>query len=169
MYCACLRQQCPEARSPLPYPMRVAQESKVTRASRVQHSACNPRCPAKILYCISKISVRRIALKFSNAIRTICLKPFILLGAAALFLALAAAAQDMPGPMTTAPKPKPAPASPPSSDPAQEPPPPQRLHSPGDNPITNDPPSQPVAEIIKRFAARETEFRIERDNYTYTQ
>jgi len=43
------------------------------------------------------------------------------------------------------------------------------LHSPGDNPITNDPPSQPVEEIIKRFAARETEFRIERDNYTYTQ
>ena len=108
-------------------------------------------------------------MKFSNAIRTICLKPFFLLVAAALFLALPAAAQDMPGPMTTAPKPKPAPASPPSSDPAQEPPPPQRLHSPGDNPITNDPPSQPVAEIIKRFAARETEFRIERDNYTYTQ
>jgi len=47
--------------------------------------------------------------------------------------------------------------------------PPQRLHSPGDNPITTDPPSQPVAEIIKRFAERETEFRIERDNYTYTQ
>ena len=26
-----------------------------------------------------------------------------------------------------------------------------------------------MAEIIKRFAERETEFRIERDNYTYTQ
>jgi len=108
-------------------------------------------------------------LKLSNAIRTLCLKPFILLGVAALFLALPAAAQDMPGPMPTQPRAKSAPANSPSSDPAQEPPPPQRLHSPGDNPITNDPPSQPVAEVIKRFAERESEFRIERDNYTYTQ
>src|SRR5271157_5224048 len=130
---------------------------------------CNPRCPAKIIYCIRKNRVWRIALKLSIAISTMCLKPIFLLGAAALFLALPLAAQDMPGPITTAPKAKPAPATPPSSDPAQEPPPPQRLHSPGDNPITNDPPSQPVAEIIKRFAERETEFRIERDNYTYTQ
>jgi hypothetical protein len=98
-----------------------------------------------------------------------CLKPFIVLGAAALFLALPAAAQDMPGPMTTPPKARPAPASPPSSEPAQEPGPPERLHSPGDNPITTDPPSQPVAEIIKHFAERESEFRVERDNYTYTQ
>ncbi|HKM83980.1 MAG TPA: hypothetical protein VJY15_23860 [Candidatus Acidoferrum sp.] len=108
-------------------------------------------------------------MKISIVIRTMRLKPIFLLGAAALFLALPAAAQDMPGPMTTAPKAKPAPSNPQSSDPAQEPPPPQRLHSPGDNPITNDPPSQPVEEIIKRFAERETEFRHERDNYTYTQ
>jgi hypothetical protein len=98
-----------------------------------------------------------------------CLKPFILLGAAALFLALPAAAQDMPGPATTPPKAKPAAASPPVSEPVQEPGPAERLHSPGDNPITNDPPSQPVDEIIKHFAERESEFRIERDNYTYTQ
>jgi hypothetical protein len=108
-------------------------------------------------------------LKLSNAIRTMCLKPIFLLGAAAFFLALPIAAQDMPGPMPTQPRAKSAPASAPSSEPAQEPGPPERLHSPGDNPITTDPPSQPVAEIIKRFAERETEFRVERDNYTYRQ
>jgi len=49
-------------------------------------------------------------------------------------------------------------------------PPPQGvIRSPGDNPITKDPPSQPVDEIIKRFAEREAEFKLERDNYTYTQ
>ena len=46
---------------------------------------------------------------------------------------------------------------------------PQKLHSPGDNPITNEPPSQPVEEIIARFAQRETEFQKERGNYTYSQ
>jgi len=48
-------------------------------------------------------------------------------------------------------------------------PPPQGIRSPGDNPITNEPPSIPVDEIIKRFAEREAEFKQERDNYTYTQ
>jgi len=48
-------------------------------------------------------------------------------------------------------------------------PPPQGIRSPGDNPITNEPPSQPVDEIIKRFAEREAEFKLERDNYTYSQ
>ncbi|HYA64986.1 MAG TPA: hypothetical protein VED66_17400 [Candidatus Sulfotelmatobacter sp.] len=63
----------------------------------------------------------------------------------------------------------------PQAQPAQESqtyhtsPPPQGIRSPGDNPITNDPPSQPVEEIIKRFAEREAEFKQERDNYTYTQ
>ncbi|MGB9515295.1 MAG: hypothetical protein WBU20_26680 [Candidatus Acidiferrum sp.] len=47
--------------------------------------------------------------------------------------------------------------------------PPQGIHSPGDNPITNEPPSIPVDDIIKRFAEREAEFKEERDNYTYTQ
>lgn len=31
------------------------------------------------------------------------------------------------------------------------------------------PPTMPVEEIIKKFAEREQEFRIERDNFTYTQ
>ncbi len=48
-------------------------------------------------------------------------------------------------------------------------PPPQGIRSPGDNPITKDPPSIPVDQIIKRFAEREAEFKLERDNYTYTQ
>jgi hypothetical protein len=32
-----------------------------------------------------------------------------------------------------------------------------------------DPPSVPIDQIIQKFAAREAEFKTERDNYTYTQ
>ena len=47
---------------------------------------------------------------------------------------------------------------------------PQKLHSPGDNPTTNEPPSQPVEDIIKRFAEREAEnFNGSAGNYTYSQ
>ncbi len=91
------------------------------------------------------------------------------------FLALPALAQD-PGPYQPAPRrtPPPPPSSSNSSpsnsnEPAPTPQPAQRLHSTGDNPITNEPPSQPVEEIIKRFSERESEFKRERDNYTYTQ
>ena len=35
--------------------------------------------------------------------------------------------------------------------------------------ITNEPPALPVDQIIQKFAAREAEFKKERDNYTYTQ
>jgi hypothetical protein len=34
---------------------------------------------------------------------------------------------------------------------------------------SNEAPAIPIAEIIQRFAAREAEFKTERDNYTYTQ
>jgi hypothetical protein len=34
---------------------------------------------------------------------------------------------------------------------------------------SNEPPSIPIDQIIQRFAARESEFKTERDNYTYTQ
>jgi hypothetical protein len=34
---------------------------------------------------------------------------------------------------------------------------------------SNEPPSIPIEEIIQRFAAREAEFKTERDNFTYTQ
>src|ERR1700693_569805 len=35
--------------------------------------------------------------------------------------------------------------------------------------ISDQPPALPVDQIIQRFAAREAEFKKERDNYTYTQ
>jgi hypothetical protein len=35
--------------------------------------------------------------------------------------------------------------------------------------ISNEPPSIPVDQIIQRFAEREAEFKIERDNFTYVQ
>ncbi len=34
---------------------------------------------------------------------------------------------------------------------------------------SKEPPSIPIDEIIRRFAAREAEFKTERDNFTYTQ
>src|SRR5579872_3838980 len=34
---------------------------------------------------------------------------------------------------------------------------------------TLGPPTLPVEQIIKQFAAKESEFKIERDNFTYTQ
>ena len=34
---------------------------------------------------------------------------------------------------------------------------------------STEPPSIPIDEIIRRFAAREAEFKTERDNFTYTQ
>jgi len=35
--------------------------------------------------------------------------------------------------------------------------------------ISSEPPSMPVEQIVQRFAAREAEFKRERDNFTYTQ
>ena len=40
---------------------------------------------------------------------------------------------------------------------------------PDANGISNAPPSIPVEQVIQKFAAREEEFKKERDNYTYTQ
>jgi hypothetical protein len=39
----------------------------------------------------------------------------------------------------------------------------------GDSPISTEPPDQPVADVIRRFAEREAEFKKERGNFTYTQ
>lgn len=61
----------------------------------------------------------------------------------------------------------PAPAAAPQSDHLA--PAPQQIHSPGDSPITHEPPAQPVEEIIKRFSEQESSFKRERENYTYTQ
>jgi hypothetical protein len=92
-------------------------------------------------------------------------------------MAVASPAQD-PGPLPNPPNPRT--QAPPPPPPRQSrsqtqdqgyhtAPPPQAIHSPGDSPITNEPPSLPVDQIIKRFAERESEFKIERGNYTYTQ
>jgi len=94
-----------------------------------------------------------------------------------LLLAGSAPAQD-PGPLPNPPNPRTqAPAAPRKQQQQQDPappayhtsPPPQAIHSPGDSPITTEPPSMPVEEIIKKFSEKESEFKIERGNYTYTQ
>jgi len=99
---------------------------------------------------------------------------WIIAGALSLGICSFAFAQD-PGPLPHPPSPR-TQAPPPPPPPQQQqdqtyhtPPPPQAIHSPGDSPIVNEPPSQPVDEVIKRFAEREAAFKLERDNYTYTQ
>jgi len=79
--------------------------------------------------------------------------------------ALPLAAQQQ-GPMTPAPgsiKPPAEPAPKPAATPAQP--------SPGGAAKTTSlgPPPIPVEEIIQKFAAKESEFKAERDNFTYTQ
>ena len=98
------------------------------------------------------------------------LPSFRLLALPILVVSLASAANSRqdPGPLTPPPKTDSQPAPPPPTT-YHSPAPPQALRSPGDNPITNEPPSLPVDEIIKRFSERESEFKLERDNYTYTQ
>jgi hypothetical protein len=84
------------------------------------------------------------------------------------------AAQD-PGPLppgTRAPAPSQQPRQQQSSQDSQgyhNSPPPQGAIRSTDNPITKEPPSQPVEDIIKHFADKEADFKRERDNYTYTQ
>lgn len=79
-------------------------------------------------------------------------------------------AQD-PGPLPDPPASRTeAPAQPPAQNQTYHTaPPPARIHSPGDNPLTKDPPSIPVDQIVQGFAAKEAEFKQERDNYTYSQ
>lgn len=55
------------------------------------------------------------------------------------------------------PAPQPAPAQMPSSGPAKQ------------APISNAPPPIPTDQIIQTFAQHEAEFKVERDNFTYTQ
>ena len=95
---------------------------------------------------------------------------------AAFLLAAAAPAQD-PGPLPNPPSPRTQAPPPPRqsrTDNSQQQTyhtsaPPQAIHSPGDSPITIEPPSLPVDQIIKRFSERESEFKLERGNYTYSQ
>ena len=102
---------------------------------------------------------------------------FSFAGLVAILCASLAFAQD-PGPLPTPPAGRTQPVHPRSApeEPSSRPdpgyhtsPPPERIHSPGDNPISNDPPSMPVEDIIKRFAEKEAGFKAERDNYTYSQ
>jgi hypothetical protein len=85
-----------------------------------------------------------------------------------------ASAQD-PGPWkpdarsSNPPPPPPAAAAPAPAPAPEKAPVPEKFHSPGDNPITNEAPSRPVDEIIKHFAEKEADFKRERDNFTYTQ
>jgi hypothetical protein len=67
--------------------------------------------------------------------------------------------------------PLPTPSSAPQNSPAATPSSPaQDAKSKGSTSnISNQPPALPVEQIVQRFAAREAEFKKERDNYTYTQ
>jgi hypothetical protein len=58
-----------------------------------------------------------------------------------------------------------------SAPPAQAPPPQPAQTAAPQKPtgITKEPPSVPVDQIIQRFAAAESEFKMERDNFTYVQ
>lgn len=103
------------------------------------------------------------SIKSATGFLTLC---FTLLFASAF--GSIAAAQD-PGPLPTPPASRTQTPPPPQNPTYHTEAPPQTIHSPGDNPITKEPPPIPAEDIIKRFAEREAEFRLERDNYTYTQ
>jgi hypothetical protein len=108
-----------------------------------------------------------MAVSSSNNLNTgfVCLSlGFLLTGTLVSF----ASAQD-PGPLPAPPASRTQAPPPPQNQTYHTAAPPQRIHSPGDNPITNETPSIPPDQIIKRFAEREAEFKLERDNYTYTQ
>ncbi len=94
-------------------------------------------------------------------------KVAMLLGAA--FLALPLAAQERKGPITP-----PAPAAAPRTDApdASARPVPVAKAAAGrrtSSEISAEAPAIPAEQIVARFAAREAEFKRERDNYTYTQ
>jgi hypothetical protein len=87
------------------------------------------------------------------------------LAAVCLFIPLSAQQQ---GPI----KPPPGTAAPPSEpQPKPATPAPVQVVAPNSAPsaASTEPPSIPIDQIIQRFAAREAEFKTERDNFTYTQ
>jgi hypothetical protein len=83
---------------------------------------------------------------------------------AVLFLSLPLAAQQTgplpPPPTYSAPTPLPQPGSAPATAPHQ---------TTTESALTTEPPKIPPDQIVQKFAARELEFKKERDNYTYTQ
>lgn len=76
-----------------------------------------------------------------------------------------------PGPLPPAPPQEEAPVSTPPPAAAAPPAEPAKASSSGQpqSAISNEPPSIPVDQIIQKFAERETEFKAERDNFTYVQ
>jgi hypothetical protein len=97
----------------------------------------------------------------------------ILAFTAALCFALPAFAQDV-GPLPSPPPPQsdgPVPETVPNPDqaPAQPAPAPSRSDDHSTSPMSYEKPTIPVDQIIQRFAAREEEFKEERDNFTYVQ
>lgn len=91
--------------------------------------------------------------------------PLTIVSFAALAWPFCAGAQER-GPLTPpprtvattpAPAPQPAPAT--KADASEQ----------GESKIVTEPPAIPVDQIIQKFAEKETEFRTERDNFTYTQ
>src|SRR6266567_315027 len=85
------------------------------------------------------------------------------LAALCLFVPLSAQQQ---GPMKS---PAGTPAPPSDSNPLAGPPAQTAPQKGAPAAASTEPPSIPIEQIIQRFAAREAEFKTERDNYTYTQ
>jgi hypothetical protein len=88
-------------------------------------------------------------------------KPLLLMASGLLAVTLAA---QQKGPLPPPPPGSVAPTSTVSTPSKESSAPPQRSSH-----ITNEPPAMPAEQIIQKFAAREDEFKKERDNYTYTQ
>jgi len=88
-------------------------------------------------------------------------KPLLLMASGLLAVTLAA---QQKGPLPPPPPGSVAPTSTVSAPSKESSSPPQRSSH-----ITNEPPAMPAEQIIQKFAAREDEFKKERDNYTYTQ
>jgi len=90
--------------------------------------------------------------------------------AAAALLAVSSVCGMSLGAQQQGPLPTPPSSSGPQNKPdAATPPAPATTSQGPTSTISNQPPALPVDQIIQRFAAREAEFRKERDNYTYTQ
>lgn len=87
----------------------------------------------------------------------------IVLGVFAIVLSSSAIAAQQAGPL-----PAPTQATGPVIVPAAKPQP-QSPANQSSSGLSQAPPSMPVDQIIQRFAAHESEFKTERDNFTYTQ
>src|ERR1035438_4967907 len=87
------------------------------------------------------------------------------LASAACFLCASHAAAQQVGPLpppTSSQQQAPPPAKPPENPPAV-------ITPQTGSHLDTTPPPIPAEQVIQKFAAREAEFRTERDNYTYTQ